>query len=901
MTFRPSDDVLDEIANDQQVSSSLDQYYNDMTKWDWEHFLQQSDDDSNQWNNSDSVPDNNVDSIDLDVPTEEVKAPDLSQLLQNSWDWNNTTESTDFSIDLSDIQNRNAEGGVQETSNSTTDSWGEIQQSNELSDVDGQIPGKLPDTERAKLVSKINWSIHGNLDFLVNEEWYNTVEKYRMIHRIVFRWWSFIFVAVLWILAWVMFQVNAKETENYEIVKDSTINKWWWVKETTASILSNLNDTWVETILSFGSASVSWKTFQSKSNLIKYKWIVLPQLVYIDTNKEFFSLEKFKVWETTREDLEDALNELILKNTIYQKTSNLSSSVRWKWQTFHQWWLIDGFSLSCLNANRAVDVVCDRFVDIFYEYWKYFDLSRYGSELYTLTRDLKSQNKDIKPICKMVQEYTWRSWIINSDFLDNIMQLCGEEDQEYYNKMVDFIEIDNSLSNPELSDRVFDNSDLNAYKLLSAMQKMHNFLEMNQINENFTDSYLKFVQALINKDRWTNKYLDAFYKDLLYIFNEDYLLKWLTNTQQGGWISSQKLTTLRSQIDQINNGDVYLRSKGLLSMLTTPNIIKKSQDFTWIVIDEKTIDELFLQYRSMNDRLVVRRVEHIWNDKLRVQTEIKSEAIKGKTNWESLKATVVLSRKNNLLYVDEIKIANQPAFSQVLNIYAKESVTFYAMLMYIDEQVGFHYVEEPELENKQTLCDELKENEDISIYTCSDSEIVLYKWEVEYKFVIIGWILELYTISDASLESEIKDQLSMVMMTKDNTPTIIVSIVNYEPEVTPDNTIEKKLEIIDEFRIHFKIIPNVYDIDWEDGIFTVEFSLWDFNLKARYNTDTHLMTRISYVACDKTLEIRWLAIEVSAGNEAQLTEILNNPRVFLTNANQAAFKKYQKMCDEVKN
>jgi hypothetical protein len=81
----------------------------------------------------------------------------------------------------------------------------------------------------------------------------------------------------------------------------------------------------------------------------------------------------------------------------------------------------------------------------------------------------------------------------------------------------------------------------------------------------------------------------------------------------------------------------------------------------------------------------------------------------------------------------------------------------------------------------------------------------------------------------------------------------------------------------------------------------VEFSLGDFDLKARYNAETHLMTRISYVACDKTLEIRWLTIEVSAGNEPQLTEILNNPRIFLTNANQAAFKKYQKMCDEVKN
>ena len=59
-----------------------------------------------------------------------------------------------------------------------------------------------------------------------------------------------------------------------------------------------------------------------------------------------------------------------------------------------------------------------------------------------------------------------------------------------------------------------------------------------------------------------------------------------------------------------------------------------------------------------------------------------------------------------------------------------------------------------------------------------------------------------------------------------------------------------------------------------------------------------MLTRISYVACDKTLEIRNLSIEISVNNEAHLTEILNNPRMFLTKANPTAFKKYQKMCEE---
>ena len=64
--------------------------------------------------------------------------------------------------------------------------------------------------------------------------------------------------------------------------------------------------------------------------------------------------------------------------------------------------------------------------------------------------------------------------------------------------------------------------------------------------------------------------------------------------------------------------------------------------------------------------------------------------------------------------------------------------------------------------------------------------------------------------------------------------------------------------------------------------------------------NTHLLTQVSYVACDKVLEIRGLTIEISVNNAEQLTEILNNPRVFLVNANQAAYKKYQRMCTENK-
>jgi hypothetical protein len=73
--------------------------------------------------------------------------------------------------------------------------------------------------------------------------------------------------------------------------------------------------------------------------------------------------------------------------------------------------------------------------------------------------------------------------------------------------------------------------------------------------------------------------------------------------------------------------------------------------------------------------------------------------------------------------------------------------------------------------------------------------------------------LEKYTISDEKIAKTIKDLLNDIMINVYNTPTIIASIVDYEPEVTPDKNLEKKLEVIDQFRIHFKIVPNVYDIE----------------------------------------------------------------------------------------
>ena len=916
MTFRPSDDILEEISANAQ-SSNISENYNDSQQWD--HLFRVADDTNQFWDsgNSDS---NEVNTLLSNEPIEEVKAPDLSELLKNGEmnDSNISVENDviqdeqaeqDFSIDLSGIQSVNSQDSENNQENishgeeifveqNDTQNWEVKKDPLESPDESVSIDGKLGDDERANFVSEVEWSVHSNLDFLVDEQWMSVVKNYNKMHRIIFRRWIFIITAVLWIFAWVFAQVKINPSGNTDIINQSSIydiNRF-----SNEYVLTNFpgwDNEDINLVIPYGVSKINWNELLTKSNLVSYKWIILPQTASIDVNSDdIISLEDFENKEVTREDLEAMVDVLVANDSLNRKLKTLPniSDYKWQWQRL-QGWLMDDFNLWCMFTTKVSNEVCDKFLDIFYKYWKYYNLSSFETDLLKLVKEIKKQNKSVGPVCDMVKEYVLHSGVTPSDVLGSVMNYCDEDDQLYYKKLVKFIEVENSLWQPELSNKVFDDPDLNAYKLLSAQQYVYKILEGTSINKNFIINYLNFVQNLVNKDKWTHDYLAPLYMDELYVFNMDELYDKLLKR---GELSSD----LKSQIDQINNGNFLMKQESLLSHLTTPNIIVSNGEFTGSVVSNKTLEDIFAQYYSMTDHLRIRKVGRVSDTQLKVQAEIFSDGIYAVVG-DTLKATVSLYRRDNILYVEKISIANQLALSDILNVYASSSlVTFYAMIWYIDEQVWFWY-EAPaqETELQKSFCEILSENEDLAVYNCDDSNVLIYTENIEYNFTLKDGILESFNVSDEELNSAIKSRFGDILSNRDNTPTIITSILWFKLDKPEENNIEEKLQVINQFRIHLKLVPNVYDIEWEDDIFMVEFTLWDeFTLQARYNVDTHLLTRISYIQCGKTLEIRNLTIEVSANNEAELTELLNNPRIFLTKANQAAFKKYQRMCDEDK-
>lgn len=963
MTFRPSDDVLEQQSADAQLSNTLENIgYSEWVSSQWERLFFNANEEEQFWNNSQDGSYDAVNELVGNSPVEEIKSPDLSELLK-SGETGNSTEvrenvveenkqvEQDFTIDLSEIQSTNSQGQdviennqqsivqdvedqcqdiqiqdqntlIQGENNSIQDVNNQVQNEgnpiqivndpvlnldNHMQEMDNQsisskssdeevvIDGKMRDSERINIVSWIEWSIHSNLDLLVDDQWSNVVKNYKKMHRIIFKRWIFIFATLLWISAWVFVQARANQFGKINIINDSLIENNFSNK----FIVTDLSEwDWIDVIIPYGFSKINWREFITKSNLVSYKWIILPQNAFVDVKSDkIISLKDFEIGDVSRIDLETLLSTLVKNNSINKKIKDFPSVLdyKWQWQAL-QWWLTDNFSLWCMFTTKVSNKICDKFLDIFYKYGKYYNISSSESDLLKLTKEIKNQGESIVPICDMVNEYVLHSEVVPSDVLGSVMSYCDEEHQSYYKKLAGFIDVENSLWQPELSDKVFDDPDLNAYKLLSAWQNIHKILEWTSINEGFIISYLNFVQNLIDKNKWSYNYLWALYVDLLYVFNTDELYSKLL--KRGGLTSDIKL-----KMDQINNWNFLLKHESLLSHLTTPNIIASGWEFTDSFASDKTLDDLISQYYSMKDRLTIRLPnKKISDTQLQVRTEIYSDVINAVVG-DSLKATILLYRADNVLYVEKINISWQPALSQTLNEDASRSeLTLYDMLWDIDENVTFWYKEPVyEAELNKSLCEQLRENANIVVYSCDDSDILLYGWDssIEYSFTLKDWILQSFSISDKDLYKAIKEKSWKILFNKDNTPTIIQSIIEFELDtVEEDDSIEKKLQVLDQFMIHLKVTPEeISSIEWEDSIFLVEFDLGEFTLRWRYNVDTHLLTKISYYECEKTLEIRNLAIEVSANNEAQLKEILNNPRIFLTKANPAAFQKYQKMCD----
>jgi hypothetical protein len=73
--------------------------------------------------------------------------------------------------------------------------------------------------------------------------------------------------------------------------------------------------------------------------------------------------------------------------------------------------------------------------------------------------------------------------------------------------------------------------------------------------------------------------------------------------------------------------------------------------------------------------------------------------------------------------------------------------------------------------------------------------------------------LDSFEINDEELNTMVIESLNNIIIMKDNTPAIIESIIEFNKDDPEDSDIDRKMQVIDQFRLYFKIIPEIESID----------------------------------------------------------------------------------------
>jgi len=126
-----------------------------------------------------------------------------------------------------------------------------------------------------------------------------------------------------------------------------------------------------------------------------------------------------------------------------------------------------------------------------------------------------------------------------------------------FERLASFIEVQNELDSKQISKSIYNDSEINAYKLLSVQQSIYKDIINNRINTTNILQYLDFLKELLAADK-----IDAFYKDLSYRFDNKYILPRIENPDNP--IAKNRKSDadeIIKQITIVNNGSELLGFK----------------------------------------------------------------------------------------------------------------------------------------------------------------------------------------------------------------------------------------------------------------------------------------------------------------------------------------------------
>ena len=634
------------------------------------------------------------------------------------------------------------------------------------------------------------------------------INMYRKIHHFLFKWWIFIVISLItfFVTKWIVSNYHVWYTPDYTN-REEELNE---EKVETISL------SWMEVMTRLWYLSVDDTVLESDKNLIQYQGVILGNNTIINLQENLLDWEIFNQGESKEEDLDKLLYKLLQQgefpqiNLPYYTISNS---------------LIQNFNLSCVWNQPFYPNICDFYFHHFLEYGIFYDIEDHIQDLNLLMLNIQKDPQKISDFCTFLLHYveTRQSW---AEELWSLLFQCDKDLYDQYIVTKSLIEINNEIDEKIFNTRVFTNKYLNAYKTISLMKVLYRNFENGIYNKANITNYLDFIQLLINKDNLTNNYIDPIYKDLIYLFNKNILQVKLENNTNT--FSKADINTLVNKISLLNKGDITFWNIWLEKQVKTKALVN-TKDIKEIETYEVDIETLLNSIFSLKNHLKIAKYNISDDNKeVTIQTEIFFE----KYPEIRLRAVLYLYLEDNTLFVKDIKIVdNEEITTYLKNLNTFERYTVPQIINVLDENILLFQITETKWEE---YCKLLESTE----YTlqCNWNQFLIEKEGIEYEFIIENRVLQTFSISDTSLDEEIKKHLETVIFKEGNTASLIDEILHYtnnDTEVVFEDkevNVEALLLIKEKFKEYFLTTVKITETD-DPNIFETLFTIKDITLK----------------------------------------------------------------------
>lgn len=536
------------------------------------------------------------------------------------------------------------------------------------------------------------------------------------------------------------------------------------------------------------------KMIESSDNLLSYKNFSLPNTVAFNYKLPLNSLASF-----TNPNYDTKQLTLFLDNIVLIDNTTVPKQEKFKLLPLDTSLDIKIFFwLSCIkNPLNKFNIICQQKIREFNQKFFVYDLSKSRNEIRNIFDNIKNDTETKKAFCNSLKTY-----VNYSNDTDQVIEsMMGECDmRNFFNTIKGFIGLQSEIKNNFFDVSTYFDKKLNETKLLSMIQKLYQNLKQKKVDEKELSIYIEFSRKILKE---SSRLVDQFYIDLLFAFNNGYLLPLITNIQNSAWVTNSKiLSDFNQQIRQLNIWDTILWFPGLNNLILQTGLIN---NFT-INSDQTGDDTIILSWpRNIFQGLSYLRLtkEEIENDQgsfegiilMPPTSTIKQAKVNFKANLSSSPATI-----------KEISVENYEQLNKLLDTFVQNwkrslSEIYNTFLIQID-------LYKPWSPKLWDICNQIKNNQSalqISLSACSSSILSFTHRENSFSLEMNQRNITKTTASKADLQKTLEQNIIGINIQEVDPLEFIRTLITIQPLQTTSNEQTSALQNETAF---------VYDLLW---------------------------------------------------------------------------------------